>query len=142
MHEVGIAASIIEIAEGVARERGNVSIRAIGLQLGAFTGVVREALEFSFEALRSGTLAAEARLEIREIPLIGECPQCRWTGPPTEDFCLICPRCQTPVNIVSGREMQLEYVDLEGVEIYGTSQPGDQSSAQERRVCGGQSTAV
>src|SRR5271165_797611 len=117
MHEAGIAASIIEIAENVARGR---AILKIHLQLGAFTGIVREALEFAFEALKDDTPAARAVLEIEAIPLIGACPSCGWSGPPEEDYCLICPRCNTPVKIVSGREMQVEYVDL-GEPIHGTS---------------------
>ena len=49
MHEAGIAQSIIEIAENVA---GGRPIAKIHLKLGAFTGVVQEALEFAFEALK------------------------------------------------------------------------------------------
>ena len=138
MHEAGIAASIIEIAEGVARKHGNARIGVVGLRLGQFTGVVREALEFAFEALRTDTLADRARLEIETVPLIGACPSCAWSGPPVEDFCLICPQCQTPVNIVSGREMRVEYVDLETAEIgeahHGTCDCRNQSSAKERRA--------
>ena len=118
MHEAGIAASIIEIAENVARSRGNAPIRKIHLQLGAFTGVVRESVEFAFEALRKDTLAGHAMLEIETIPLKGECPACGWTGAPAGEYCFICPNCATPTKIVSGREMQVKYVDLDD---YGTN---------------------
>ena len=109
MHEVGIAQSIIEIAENAAHD---CAILKIHLKLGAFTGVVRESLEFAFEALRKDTPAGHALLEIETIPLICACPACGWSGPPEESYCLICPRCSVPVNIISGREMQVEYVDL------------------------------
>jgi Zn finger protein HypA/HybF involved in hydrogenase expression len=90
--------------------------------------VVQEALEFAFEALQPGVL-----LEIERIPLIGACPVCKWTGPPEEDYCLICPRCNSPVNIVSGREMQVEWIELED-HLNGTSRGRDQSSEPERSV--------
>jgi hydrogenase nickel incorporation protein HypA/HybF len=116
MHEAGIASNIIEIAETVARERADAGILKIHLRLGAFTGVVREALEFAFEALKPDTLAFHALLEIEMVPLIGGCPACGWTGLPEEDYCLICPICDTPASIISGRELQVEYVDLEDSE--------------------------
>ena len=146
MHETGIAASIIEIAEGSAR---GGPILKIHLQLGAFTGVVREALEFAFEALKDGTLAARAELEIEIIPLIAACPACDWTGAPEEDYCLICPRCAAPVAILSGREMQVDYIDLDdsqqesqGELINGKSRSRDQGPEQERGVRASQPPAL
>src|SRR5579884_3174055 len=88
VHEVGIAASILDIAEEAAR---GAPIRAVGLRLGTFTGVVREALEFAFEALKPGTA-----LIIHSVPLTCSCNTCRWTGAPIEDFCLLCPACGNP----------------------------------------------
>jgi hydrogenase nickel incorporation protein HypA/HybF len=146
MHETGIAASIIEIAEGAAR---GAPILKVHLQLGAFTGVVREALEFAFEALKDGTLAARAELEIETIPLIAACPACDWTGAPEEDYCLICPRCGVPAVILSGREMQVDYVDLndsqqasKGELSNGESCGRDQGPEQERGVRASQPAAL
>jgi len=146
MHETGIAASIIEIAEAAAR---GAPILKVHLRLGAFTGVVREALEFAFEALKEGTPAARAELEIETIPLIAACPACGWTGAPEEDYCLICPRCAMPAEILSGREMQVEYVDLDdsqqepqGELINGKSRGGDQGPEQERGVRASQPAAL
>jgi hydrogenase nickel incorporation protein HypA/HybF len=138
MHEVGIAANILEIAQSVAHD---YAILKIHVKLGAFTGVVREALEFAFEALKRDTPASHALLEIETIPLIGSCPACGWTGPPEEDYCLICPRCGMPVNIASGREMQVEYVDL-GEPIDGTSHGRCQSPEPERPVSRSQPSVV
>jgi hydrogenase nickel incorporation protein HypA/HybF len=146
MHETGIAASIIEIAEGAAR---GAPILKVHLQLGAFTGVVREALEFAFEALKEGTLAARAELEIEIIPLVAACPGCGWTGAPEEDYCLICPRCAMPAAILSGRELQVDYVDLDdskqeskGELIDGKSRGRDQGPEQERGMRASQPAAL
>lgn len=109
MHEAGIAAGIIDLAEEQAQGR---AIAVIRVRLGEFTGVVREALEFAFESLRGGTALANATLEIEAVPLVGLCPDCGWTGSPTRDFCLICPACHAPVMIMSGREMEVAYIDL------------------------------
>jgi hydrogenase nickel incorporation protein HypA/HybF len=115
VHEAGIAASILEIAEAAASDHGDVSIQVVRLRLGEFTGVVPEALEFAFDAMKAGTRADQARLEIERIPLTGCCPACGWSGPPVEEFCLVCPACSAPVDILTGREMSVEYVEVEEV---------------------------
>jgi hydrogenase nickel incorporation protein HypA/HybF len=146
MHEAGIAASIIEIAEEAARTQrgaaGSAPIQAIGLRLGAFTGVSRDSLEFAFAALKEGTLAAGAELVIIVVPLTGECETCGWKGRPAEDYCFICPQCQSALDVATGREMQVEYVDLAGQERPegetddGTSDSRDEGLAQERGMRG------
>lgn len=113
MHEAGLAASIIEIAEAEARKREAIAVRSVRLRLGEFTGVVAEALDFAFEALKRGTLLEDAVLEVERIPLVGSCPDCLWVGRPAEDFCLVCAHCGSPVEILTGREMAVESIEIE-----------------------------
>lgn len=113
MHEMAVMQGILEIAEGEAKRHGASRINRIKLRIGAFRGVVREALEFSFEVLRAGTPAESAELEIETVPIRAECPEC----PPSEisisDFSVLCPHCGAILKIVSGREMEIEYLDLD-----------------------------
>jgi hydrogenase nickel incorporation protein HypA/HybF len=114
MHELALAESILEISEAEARKHQASAIRKIKLRLGEFTGVVREALEFSFEAIKDGTLATDAELEIEMVPLQTRCARCNsLTASPVQDLCLICPTCESPVEILSGRELQVEYLELD-----------------------------
>jgi hydrogenase nickel incorporation protein HypA/HybF len=112
MHELSIAESIIELARAEAKKHNAAAIQTIKLRLGEFTGVVREALEFGFEVARRGTVAETAALEIEIVPLETRCAECGLTGHPRDDFCFLCPGCASPVEIVSGREMQVEYLEL------------------------------
>ena len=113
MHEAGLAARIVEIAEAKARQHEAVAVRSVRLRLGEFTGVVREALDFAFEALKRNTLLENAVLEVESVPLTGSCPDCLWVGAPQQDFCLVCPQCGTPVEILTGREMAVESIEIE-----------------------------
>lgn len=116
MHEAGIAASILEIAERQAQVR---PIMRVYLKLGELTGVVPDSLQFAFEALRTQTRCAqEAELEISIVPLSGHCPECDWTGQPERTYCLACPVCENPVTILTGREMQVEAIDVKENEQY------------------------
>ena len=113
MHELSIAANILSIAEAKARERNGCSIQAVGIRLGEFTNIAREALEFAFEVAREGTLAHNARLEIEVVAMIVECVVCHGVNHPERTLCLICAHCGFPLKIVSGEELQVDYIELE-----------------------------
>ena len=49
MHELSIALSIVELAHEEAERRGGVRINAVHLKLGSLSGVVKEALLFSYD---------------------------------------------------------------------------------------------
>jgi hydrogenase nickel incorporation protein HypA/HybF len=113
MHELSIAQSIIEIAEAKAREENYLCIQTIKIRLGEFTTVVREALEFAFEVARRETLAETARLEIEDVPMVLRCLTCGSVTDPVRDVCLICPQCGLPLDVVSGQDLQVEYIEVE-----------------------------
>jgi hydrogenase nickel incorporation protein HypA/HybF len=113
MHEISIAESILEIAEAKARDANARSIQVIALRLGEFTTIVREALEFAFEIARRGTLAENARLQIEIVPVIVRCVVCNADAPVVKSICLFCSRCGFPLKIISGEELQIDYVEVE-----------------------------
>lgn len=112
MHEAGIIRAILEIAEKEALGREAVGIGRIGVRIGQFRGVVREALEFSFEVLREGTLAATADLEVETIPLRLACNDCGEYPGEIGDLNFFCPVCGKVAEIVAGREMDISYIEL------------------------------
>ena len=113
MHELSLVMSIIEISEATAREHRAVSIRTIKVRLGEFTSVAREALAFSFEVARRGTLAEHATLEIEDVPLVVRCAACGSVARPAGDICLLCLDCGLPLQVISGEELQIEYIELD-----------------------------
>ena len=113
MHEISIAQSILEIAEANARKQNARRIRAIKIRLGEFTTVVREALEFAFEVARRDTLAENARLVVEIVPMVIRCVTCGPVTAPARGVCLICPQCGLPLEVVSGEELQVEYIEVD-----------------------------
>jgi hydrogenase nickel incorporation protein HypA/HybF len=111
MHELAITENIIAIAEAAARDEGATRITGIKVKIGEFTGVVPEALDFSFSVAKQGTLAENASLEIEFVPLRKRCSACDKISEGGFDFW--CRDCQIPVEIISGRELQIEYVEME-----------------------------
>ncbi|MFN7928876.1 MAG: hydrogenase maturation nickel metallochaperone HypA [Blastocatellia bacterium] len=112
MHELAIMQGVLDIVSTEASKHGTAQANKIKLRIGAFTGVVKDALEFAFTAIKPGTVAERAMLEIEEVPLRKRCSQCEQIFQTRNDFNFLCPVCQHPLEILSGREMQVEYIDF------------------------------
>lgn len=92
MHEVGIIREVLQAAEAAAQSAGCRTIHRVVLRVGAFSSAVPEALEFAFDALRAGTPAAEASLEIERMAGAAFCDRCQQEFAADEAICA-CPRC-------------------------------------------------
>jgi hydrogenase nickel incorporation protein HypA/HybF len=117
MHELSIAVSLIEAAAEEAERLGGVRVEALHLRLGPLSGVVREALLFSFDLAAEGTAIQGARLEIEEVPVVVFCPVCSEEQPlpSIQDF--RCPVCGTPTpEVVRGRELELATMEVLAME--------------------------
>ncbi|HYV03439.1 MAG TPA: hydrogenase maturation nickel metallochaperone HypA [Blastocatellia bacterium] len=120
MHELSIALSIVEMACGEAESRGGVKIDAVHLQLGQLSGVVKEALLFSYDLACEGTRLEGSRLVIEEIAPVAYCPACRTQRALDSTGRLCCSVCGglTP-EILKGKE--LEVVALEISDEHATA---------------------
>jgi hydrogenase nickel incorporation protein HypA/HybF len=76
MHEMALAMSVVQIVEEAARGHPGARVTSVRLEIGALAAVECEALRFCFDAAARGGVAAEARLEILELPGSGWCLQC------------------------------------------------------------------
>jgi hydrogenase nickel incorporation protein HypA/HybF len=67
MHELSIALSMIEMATEEVDRRGGGRVTALYLKLGSLSGVVKEALTFSYEIACQGTPLEGSRLIVEEL---------------------------------------------------------------------------
>jgi hydrogenase nickel incorporation protein HypA/HybF len=113
MHELSIALSIIEGVEEEIARRNGAGVRAVHLKLGPLSGVVKEALLFSYDVACAGTPLEGSKLEIEEIPVILYCPQCRKEQPAASIQRLCCAACDTPsADVRHGKELELFALEL------------------------------
>lgn len=68
MHELSIALSLVELASEEASRLSASRVAALYVRIGASSGVVADALRFSFDLATEGTAIAGARLEIEDVP--------------------------------------------------------------------------
>ena len=115
MHELSIAYNLVEIAGQAALDVNAKKVDVVNLRLGALSGVVKEALLFSYDIVIEDTILAGSRLEIEELPVVVHCSRCgaNSTLPGIQLF--RCGRCGEPTaDIVQGKE--LDIVSLEYAE--------------------------
>ncbi len=113
MHELSIALSMIEMATEESEKRGGARVDALYLKLGKLSGVVKDALLFSWEVACQGTPLAGSRLVIEEIPVVVHCANCRADKTMDSINYFLCPVCNSPTpEVISGRELQVTALEI------------------------------
>ena len=114
MHELSIALSLVEGAMEETRRHGVAKVGAVRLKLGRLSGVVKDALLFSYELACEGTALEGSRLVIEEVPATVFCPCCEVERalPSIQQMC--CPVCGalTP-QVMGGREIELVALEID-----------------------------
>jgi hydrogenase nickel incorporation protein HypA/HybF len=118
MHELSIAISLVEAAEEEMQKLGSVQVLAIHLELGRLSGVVRDALEFSYQIACEDTPLAGSRLVIEEIPVLIDCPICKVPREivSLQEFC--CAVCGAAGGtVLRGRELRVAALEIRENEV-------------------------
>lgn len=114
MHELAVAAELLDLVQRVAREHAARRVTVARLRIGAASCLSPESLVFGFEALAAGTVAAGCRVEVTRTPAGVSCVPCGWRGALAELGDLACPACRTaPLTIRDGRDLTVDSVDVE-----------------------------
>jgi hydrogenase nickel incorporation protein HypA/HybF len=76
MHELSLAASILEIVEAAARREPFARVRSLHLSAPALSGVEVDALRFALRSIAPGTLIEGAELRVDEPASQARCRDC------------------------------------------------------------------
>ncbi len=113
MHELSIALSIVEMATEELNKRGGAKVDAVHLKLGMLSGVVKDALLFSWEIACQGTTLESSRLEITEIPVVVHCENCKTDRRLAEINNFSCPICNEPTpEVMQGKELEVTALEI------------------------------
>ncbi len=113
MHELSIAMGIVEAAMDEAQRRG-VQVSAVHLRLGALSGVVKDALLFSYEVACQDTPLEGSRLIVEDVPVVVFCPQCKNARTLASVQLFVCPDCGTPtMDVRQGKELEVFALEVE-----------------------------
>ena len=113
MHEMSLAEGVREIVEDCARAQGARRVRAVRLEIGRLAQVEVEALRFAFDAVKLGTLAHSARLEIVDVEGAAWCMRC--SAPVSiERRGDACPDCGSyQLQVTGGESMRVMDIEIE-----------------------------
>jgi len=76
MHELSLAAGIVQLVEAAAARDRFRRVAQLNLEAGALVGVETAALRFALEAMIPGTCLDGADITVVESPGIAWCPRC------------------------------------------------------------------
>ena len=101
--------NMLRVVEEAAEGQGEGDVTEIHLRIGVMAGVNEDSLRFAFDILSKGTRTEGAALEIEKIPFRVQCRDCGADFEP-EEMTLRCQGCgSVSVDVLSGREMEVEY---------------------------------
>ena len=114
MHELSIAASIVDAVTETAAAYPGAQVREVRLRVGALASVIEDSLQFCWGVSTEGTPLAGAKLVVRMLPVIIRCPACGVDEelPGVQSF--RCPRCGAPAaDLRQGRELEIEAIEID-----------------------------
>ena len=113
MHELSIATAMVEMAAEEAARRG-ARVVAVHLRLGPLSGVVRDALLFSWDVACEDTPLAGARLVVADAPVVVHCASCRADRTLGALGRLACPVCDAPTpDVLAGDELEVVALEIQ-----------------------------
>ena len=119
MHEMSIAATVIEAVQAEAGKRPGARVLEVGMRVGEWAGVDPEALRFCFEAMLAGSETAAPALHIEVVPRSNRCLGCGQTFAAAEHS-LCCPTCgANQTEPAGGTELELSYLEIEEADAGG-----------------------
>jgi hydrogenase nickel incorporation protein HypA/HybF len=116
VHELSIAASIVEAVTETAAAYPGAQVREVRLRVGALASVIEDSLQFCWGVTTEGTPLADAKLVVNMVPVIIHCDSCgadEQIG--VQSF--RCPRCgSSAADLRHGRELEIESIEIDEPE--------------------------
>jgi hydrogenase nickel incorporation protein HypA/HybF len=113
MHELSIAQNIVEIVKENIPEKEQENVKTIFLEVGEFSGIVSDSLQFCFDIVKSETPFGKSVMKIKKIPFVIYCNDCN--SETTNNMGIrFCEKCNSNnTGIISGTDMHITGIELE-----------------------------
>lgn len=136
MHELSIAASIVDAVTETATAYPGARVLVVRLRIGALSAVVEDSLQFCWGITTEGTPLAGSTLLVHAVPVVLHCAACGIDAEIAGVQSFRCPRCgQATADLRQGRELEIESIEIEEPEIVEPN-PADGSARQRGAVIG------
>lgn len=110
---MSIAQSLLAIVLEEAQRHQVQRVTKVAVKVGALASVVPSSLTFSFDLIKEDTLAAEAMLEIEQMPAQGVCHACGAAIDMAQPV-FACPACGSrDIQLTSGQELYIDHIEAD-----------------------------
>lgn len=117
MHEMSLVKPVLEMVLNSCEGQGVRAVHAIHLTIGEMHDVVNELVPGLFRYLARGTIAQDAEVTIKTIPMTVQCNDCGniFRIDIHDDATWHCPQCgaHQHYHLYSGREFRIDSIEVE-----------------------------
>ena len=114
MHELGIAASILECVQKEAERHPGARISKVGVKVGELAGVDVDALQFGFECIVKETEWEGLVLEVESDPTSAAAARNASMNFAWPTTIRECPQCgEFATQCISGEELDIAYMEVD-----------------------------
>jgi hydrogenase nickel incorporation protein HypA/HybF len=119
MHELSIAATLVESVLEFAEAHGGPRIVTVRITIGELTCIEADQLSFCYESVTQETALEGSKLEIEVMPALVRCAHCDYEGRPkywddalagSPVATLQCPKCGKAAEATQGHECAIKSV--------------------------------
>lgn len=112
MHELSIAAAILDQLEAELEKRPGSRFSKVGLRIGDLAGVDADSLTFGFGVLVKDSHWDPLELAIELVRRRQQCPKCKHEFE-AEHWSTACPVCAEPATVtIAGEELQIAFIEV------------------------------
>ena len=113
MHELGVTQEVLDIALDKAGEAQASRITKINLVIGEMSSIVDDSVQFYFDFLSQDSIARDARLSFRRVPMQVRCRRCGFSFSP-EKLDWSCPQCKEwDAEVTAGKEFYIDSIEVD-----------------------------
>lgn len=121
MHEISVMSQLVKAILEKLKEYSFEEVQEVDLSVGELAFLAEDQLRFAFKILTENTPLHGAVLKIEYSQSVVRCENCSYEGPlRVEDDpkyhiatpIFACPKCDSPVEIIKGRECEVTNVRL------------------------------
>ncbi len=117
MHELSIAASIVDAVTESAAAYPGARVTEVRLRVGALAAVVEDSLQFCWEITVQGTSLEGSKLAVKTVPVVMHCAACGKDGELESLQSFRCPSCgELCSDLRQGRELEIDSIEIDEAE--------------------------
>ena len=117
MHELSIAASIVDAVTESAAAYPGARVKEVRLRVGALASVIEDSLQFCWGITVEGTPLEGSKLVVKILPVVAHCAACGKDGELESLQSFRCPHCGEPAtDLRQGRELEIDSIEIEDGE--------------------------